>query len=278
MYNLANVESHRFGGRQEEPAVYITEIARTGLGLAAIATDNAISLLDPARLAAGPVAAWHAPHGESVTALRTLDDALVCTAGEDGTVAVWDLRIKDAAAKVAHFKASEAPILSMACSRATNTIAVGTELHNHTASIHLWDVTGAPAPRAHYQDVHSDDVTELAFHGGQPALLLSGSTDGLVSVHDTRVADEDEVTVQTFNHGASVHRAAFLGPASSEVLALSHDERFALYDAAEERAGGDAIRDFGDLRPLLGCQYVANVTPKADGLGAVIGAGAQEYV
>lgn len=120
-------------------------------------------------------------------------------------------------------------------------------------------------------------MTELAFHATQPALLLSGSTDGLVNVYDTRIADEDEVTVQTFNHGASVHHAAFLAP-SSEVLAVSHDERFALYDVAEEALGGDATQDFGDLRTVLGCQYVANVTPKMDGVGAVMGAGSQEYV
>lgn len=123
--------------------------------------------------------------------------------------------------------------------------------------------------------MHSDDVTELAFHATEPALLLSGSTDGLVNVYDTRISDEDEVIVQTFNHNASIHHAAFLAP-SSEILAISHDEKFALYDAAEDREGGDAIQDFGDLRQVLGCQYIANVTPKMDGAGAIIGAGAQE--
>lgn len=34
--------------------------------------------------------------------------------------------------------AAEASILSMACSANTQTIAVGTELENHVASIHLW--------------------------------------------------------------------------------------------------------------------------------------------
>ena len=137
------------------------------------------------------------------------------------------------------------------------------------------DVRANPSPKAHYQEVHSDDVTELAFHSTQPALLLSGSTDGLVNVYDTRIADEDEVTLQTFNHGASIHHASFLAP-GSEVLALSHDERFALYDVAEERTDGSATQDFGDLRKVMGCQYVANVVPKMDGVGAVIGAGAQE--
>lgn len=36
------------------------------------------------------------------------------------------------------FIAAEASILSLACSANTQTIAVGTELENHVASIHLW--------------------------------------------------------------------------------------------------------------------------------------------
>jgi hypothetical protein len=173
----------------------------------------------------------------------------------------------------------------LACSPSTSTIAVGTELANHQASILLWDIRGAqPAPKAAYHDLHSDDITQLAFHPSpaQAQLLLSGSTDGLVSVHDTSVADEDELTIQTLNLNASIHRAAFIGGAQAQatslVGALSHDERFAVYDVGEERSSGDAVRDFGDLRAVLGCQYVADVVPKADGTGAILGAGSQEYV
>ena len=131
-----------------------------------------------------------------------------------------------------------------------------------------------PAPKAEYHEVHSDDVTDLSFHAADPNLLLTGSTDGLVNVLDTRVADEEDVVVQTLNHNASVHRAAFL--TGTEVLALSHDERLALYDLAEEHTDGAAATDFGDVRPALACQYVADVVLKTDGSGAVIGAGAQE--
>lgn len=136
------------------------------------------------------------------------------------------------------------------------------------------DVRSTPSAKAHYQEVHSDDVTDLAFNPSNPALLLSGSTDGLVNVYDTRIADEDDLTLQTCNHDASVHRAAWL--TSTEIAALSHDERCALYDVAEERNSGDATQDFGDLRKVLGCQYVADVTPKVDGSGAILGAGSQE--
>lgn len=137
------------------------------------------------------------------------------------------------------------------------------------------DIRNTPVAKATYKEVHSDDITELSFHATQPALLLSGSTDGLVNVYDTRITDEDEVVVQTFNHNSSVHHAAFLAP-SSEILAISHDEKFALYDVGEDRVDGNATQDFGDLREVLGCQYIANITPKMDGAGAIIGSGSTE--
>lgn len=59
------------------------------------------------------------------------------------------------------------------------------------------------------------------------------------------------------------------------MFALSHDERFAIYSGAEEKEGVP-VRDFGDVRGPLGCQYVANVSTKVDGSGAILGIGAQE--
>lgn len=105
-------------------------------------------------------------------------------------------------------------------------------------------------------------------------ILLSGSTDGLINLCDTRISDEDEVVIQTFNHDASIHRAGFLN--ETDVFALSHDERFAIYSMAEEQEKGVAIADFGNVRDKVGCQYVANVSAKMDGSGAIMGAGAQE--
>ncbi|KAM4067239.1 WD domain-containing protein [Hirsutella rhossiliensis] len=283
MYSLSNVARHQLpsSAAQGGGGVYVLDLQRTGGGLvAALASDRSLSLLDPARLGQGPpAAAWRADHGGATTTLRPFGAgegaALVCTAGEDGTVGVWDVRLRGDAARVAHFRASDAPILSMACSASTPTIAVGTELQNHTASIFLWDVRAAPTARAHYDQAHSDDVTALAWHPSDPALLLSGSTDGLVSLHDTRIADEDELTLQTHNHDASIHHAGFLS--DSLAFALSHDERFAIYDVA--RDGDDAAPTnlpSGDLRAVLGCQYVADVTPKTDGSGAIIGAGSHD--
>lgn len=136
------------------------------------------------------------------------------------------------------------------------------------------DVRSSPAPAATYNDLHSDDITTLTYHPSNPSVLLSGSTDGLVNICDTSVPDEDDVISRTLNLNASVHRAGFLS--ATQVYALSHDERFAVYGVTEEEAGKDAVRDFGDMRAQIGCRYVADVVAKVDGSGAIVGAGAQE--
>ncbi|RDA93238.1 hypothetical protein CP533_6524 [Ophiocordyceps camponoti-saundersi (nom. inval.)] len=271
LHHLANIATQCLASD-----AYILALRRSPLGIAAISSDQRLTLLDPRRLG-GSASCWSAPttHG-NVTALslpKSSSSFDACTAGEDGSIVLWDLRRTIGPAL--RFQASSSPILSMAWDE--STIAIGTELHEHAASILLWDIRKAPIARAHYQEVHSDDVTTLNFHPASPSLLLSGSTDGLVNIYDTRIADEDDVTLQTLNHDASVHYAGFLS--DDLVFALSHDERFSLYDGValeSQDCTTTTTIPFGDLRASLGCQYVAGVTPKTDGTGAILGAGAQD--
>ena len=118
--------------------------------------------------------------------------------------------------------------------------------------------------------------SQLSFHPKDPKYLLSGSVDGLVNICDTSIADDDEVILQAFNHGSSIHHAGFVS--DLEVFALSNDEKLALYTLSETAQGGAAIVDFGDMRPQIDCKYVANVLPKSNGDGAVVGAGKLESV
>ena len=96
----------------------------------------------------------------------------------------------------------------------------------------------------------------------------------MVNIYNTAVSDEDESLVQVFNHGASISHGGFL--TESVVYALSHDETLSIYDLAVQE--GDGAEDiaptptvFGDLRPLLACEYVVDILP-VNG-GAIIGAG-----
>lgn len=305
MYNLSKADAFQNPG--SDPA-YVLEIIPVAGGLAAISSDQTLSLFDPLRLGQGPQRTLRTAHG-NITCARAFDasGSVVCTAGENGTVSLWDLRLDGpGAAQVAAPAGGDAPIVSLACSAASGSaIAAGTEYASHQASILVWDARAGSAPRIRYDEVHSDDVTEvrsgplpprlaslsavsiylstyicrsdtqaqLNFHPTSANILLSGSTDGLVNVCDTSIADEDEVVVQAFNHG-SVHHAGFLN--DTEVYAVSHDEKFALYDMAESRENGSASWDVGDIRAALKCQYVADVAPKFGDSGAVIGAGTQE--
>lgn len=86
MYTLSTTDQYSFGD------VYILDLARTPTNaLAAISSDQSLSLLDPSNLRTGPVTRFSTNHG-NLTTLRVFGESVVCTAGESGSVGVWDLR------------------------------------------------------------------------------------------------------------------------------------------------------------------------------------------
>ncbi|KAK1757396.1 WD repeat-containing protein 89 [Echria macrotheca] len=270
-FQLQCSDEYRYPGAEPE---YVTNVIPLASGLAVTTSDQRLALFDPQRLSQGPLKRIQADHGGLTSAESySADESIVATAGENGTVSVWDLRLDPSKAQVLRIQGDYPSIHSLACASSTNTLAAGTEFANHQASILIWDLRTPSAPRSQYTEVHSDDISALTFHPTNPHILLSGSTDGLLNVSDTRIADEDELVIQTFNHG-SVHRAAFLN--DTELFALSHDEKFALYDVADDAPRGCATLDLGDIRPVLGCQYAANVVAKVDGAGAVLGVGERD--
>jgi hypothetical protein len=106
---------------------------------------------------------------------------------------------------------------------------------------------------------------------------LSGSTDGLVNLFDTKVSEEEDALHQTINHGSSIHHAGFL--TDVDIFALSHDEKFSMYKMItnpEETVEEPLPLHFGDLRERLGCEYVANIFPRPGG-SAVAGIGSHRY-
>ncbi|KAL4895717.1 WD domain protein [Aspergillus ambiguus] len=238
---------------------YIYSIAAASPGhLAAISSDDSLRVFDAARL--NHVSLVAADTHPGVTALRSysVDRQLLATGGRDGKVKLWDLRSGKSSPAVEVETSKKAPVLSVACCAETNSLVAGTELVSSQAIVQFWDVRSPGQPRLQYVESHNDDVTELQYHPTRPDLLLSGSTDGLVNVYNTAVADEDDALVQVINHG-SVHHAGFL--TERAIYALSHDEVFSVHPATDpdEPAQAPDPVQFGDLREPLACEYIAQL-------------------
>jgi len=126
---------------------------------------------------------------------------------------------------------------------------------------------------------NNDDITDMHFHPSRRNHLLSGGIDGLVSLFDTDISDEDDSLLQVVNHGP-IHKAGFLS--DNAIFALSHDEQLSIYavtsDAEEAltsladsstdiaTASGNDVPPvhFGDLRSVLHCDYAIDVLQVGD--------------
>ncbi|CAO1617550.1 unnamed protein product [Parajaminaea phylloscopi] len=87
-------------------------------------------------------------------------------------------------------------------------IALGHELQSVDAPIYVYDLRNPAAPVVTYDQSHSDDVTflDLSAH----PLLLSGGTDGLMTVFDiSRGTDEDDAVLSATNTGSSIARGGW---------------------------------------------------------------------
>ncbi|EYE99034.1 WD repeat protein [Aspergillus ruber CBS 135680] len=242
-----------------ENYIYTITAASPGSTFAAISSDDSLRVFDAANIRRVSVIA-PTTHADGVTALEPYGQRqgqqLLVTGGRDGKAKVWDLRSGKGNAVVE--METDKPVLSVACNAGINTVVAGTELASHQATVAFWDIRSPGVPRLQYVESHNDDVTELQFHPTHNNLFLSGSTDGLVNVYDTTIADEDDALVQVINHG-SVHHAGFLNERA--IYALSHDEVFSVHPATnpDEQAQDPEPVQFGDVREPLGCEYVAQL-------------------
>ena len=86
---------------------------------------------------------------------------------------------------------------------------------------------------------HSDDITALSYahtrNESNQNIILSGSTDGLVSISNADEDDEDEAVVQVRNWGCSISQAGWIhgrsgsGSKSATIWAASDMETFSTW-------------------------------------------------
>lgn len=104
---------------------------------------------------------------------------------------------------------------------------------------------------------NNDEITVAEFHPSKSNILLTGGDDGLVSVFDTNIVEEEDSLLQAINHGP-IHKAGFLG--NDRIFALSSDQNFAVHPVSTPGDEEDPSPTLlGDLRPVIPCQYVVDV-------------------
>lgn len=245
------------------PNTYLYALAKhthTNL-LATIASDDSIRFLDADSLKTLQIIGG-AHRG--IACLGAGHASHFITAGRDGMVRCWDSRMKQAI-QMADPRANG--ISALACHH--HYIAAGTESLKEglgDVSVLLFDIRKPNAPLRSYVESHTDTITQLKFHPSHPQVVLSGSTDGLISVFDINQEDEDDALQQVLNPRSAVHCAGFLAPDKAYVV--STDEQFSIYPLAKTAADEELLPPpihFGDVREKLQCMYVIDVLVQVAG-------------
>jgi hypothetical protein len=99
MFNLNCVDRFRYPGQDE---VYVLDVVPLVQGPATISSDQKLCFFNPLSLQAGPVKTLGTSHG-NLTCVKAFDlgGSVVATAGEDGSISMWDLRQDERQAEVA---------------------------------------------------------------------------------------------------------------------------------------------------------------------------------
>lgn len=241
---------------------YLYSLARHEDAFATIGSDDTLRVFDTSLKLINAVQSAHS----GITCL-TSNESGFATAGRDGVVRFWDARAQGAKLTV---RDSKSRGFSAIASHG-NVLAAGTESTKEglgDVSVLLYDLRNAATPLRNYAESHTDTITQLAFHPTEANVLLSGSTDGLVSLFDVNHEDEDDALQRVLNPRSAIHCAGFLGDNASVYVATT-DEHLSMYPLSESN-NSPAI-EFGDIREKEDCTYIVNVVPYASNMHVIYG-------
>ena len=162
MYLLNCTDGYQYRGQE---GIYVLDVFPLASGLAAVGSDQTLSLFDPSRLSQGPSNRIQTDHGNLAVARHySAADSIVATTGENGVVSLWDLRLDPSRASIMKLEGTcmtnrtnaldlcrrqltgetgnQAILMSLACCSSTFTVAAGTELveSERQASVLIWYV------------------------------------------------------------------------------------------------------------------------------------------
>ncbi|PSR71849.1 hypothetical protein PHLCEN_2v12350 [Hermanssonia centrifuga] len=228
-----------------------------------------------------------AGHDRATTCMRSVPKVgdsreVLLSCGKDALVKVWDERSCSVALQMHASTAGNSRVL-LSCDVSADglTVAAGTDLQGDDASILYWDPRSPAAPLRAHSYTHSDDITALHFlrssyanGSGSQNVLLSISTDGLLSTSNAGEPDEDEAGLHVGNWGTSVAQAGWVNGrgGSPGVWASSDMETFSLWtneldlvQDADIRQPSIHRQDFTWVTDyLIGCHNNTYIPPDRD--------------
>jgi WD40 repeat protein len=91
MYMLTCSDGYQY---RDPGGVYVLDVIPCGSGLAAISSNQTISLFNPLFINEGPVKVIRTNHGNLSTArVYNAGESIIATTGENGSISLWDLRL-----------------------------------------------------------------------------------------------------------------------------------------------------------------------------------------
>ncbi|VVC35687.1 WD40/YVTN repeat-like-containing domain,WD40 repeat, conserved site,WD40 repeat,WD40-repeat-containing [Cinara cedri] len=137
--------------------------------------------------------------------------SIVYTASEDGTIKLWDLRLKEKCVSV--FKDdSDACLKPLSCfdiSCDGRFLVAGTDVLKDDAFLLFWDVRSTNLLGG-YWDSHQNDITQVKFHPTEDKTVISGSVDGIINLFDVTQTTENEALQLSLNTNSSISNLKWL--------------------------------------------------------------------
>lgn len=190
-------------------------------------------------------------HEKRINGLH-LDNNVLYTCSNDGTIKVWDLK-------------SEKPLMGQcrgpsqqefySLAQTQHILAGGGE-----GDILFWDLRRMKLLNS-FNETHSDEVTSLQFVNNKPSILMSSSLDGMICLFDLSQDNEDEATDTVIRLEQPVNSCKFIGESFSAGFAQTTVQTIAVlsFENAQVAKEINTIENL-DTNPyaLLGAYTVPN--------------------
>ncbi|MCO5597046.1 hypothetical protein L7F22_051120 [Adiantum nelumboides] len=176
---------------------------------------------------------------------------LFCSCSSDGSVRVWDTRMRQQVTLLHSQQSLELFSVSVGGSSSYLFAAGG------KAKVLFWDWR-TRKELACLEECHTEDVTQVRFHPTRKEKLVSASVDGLMCSFNTLgEINDDEGLDMVMGVGTSVGRIGFFGKSHEAIWCLTHIETLSIWDFEE----GSKVADFGDTRSKASANWAL---PSAD--------------